>query len=326
MAPGTSSASGSRRLAFAGTPEFAATILAGLLAAQQRPIMVLTQPDRPAGRGRRMQPSPVKALALAHGLPVETPARLRTESALALLRDLALDVLVVAAYGLILPRSMLALPVHGCINVHASLLPRWRGAAPIEHAIMAGDRETGVSIMQMDAGLDTGAVYLRRSIPIEPDATGDRLRDQLAQLGSDALLDVLAHLDSAIAEPQDDTGATYAPKLSSADAVLDWTQPAELLERRIRALYSRLPAVAFRAGERIRVLGAELAGVAGGGAPPGTVLTADRRGIIVACGSGTLCITRLQLTRGKARPLGVAEALNGYPDLFRVGVCFDAGG
>jgi methionyl-tRNA formyltransferase len=314
-------ATASRRLAFAGTPEFAAVILQALIEAGHPLALVLSQPDRPAGRGRKLKPSPVKELALAAGLPVETPASLRGSAAASRMRALQIDALVVAAYGMILPDSILSVPHHGCINVHASLLPRWRGAAPIERALMAGDRETGVSIMQMDAGLDTGPVYLRRAIAISDRDTGESLHDALAGLGADALLEVLARLESLHPEPQS-AGACYARKLTPADSVVDWRRPAVEIDRQIRALGARMPVRTRLGSERIRLLEAEPKAASGG--IPGEVLACDRSGLLIQCGSEALRITRVQLDRGKARPLGIADLLNGYPELFRVGVVFDA--
>jgi methionyl-tRNA formyltransferase len=314
-------ATASRRLAFAGTPEFAAVILQALIEAGHTLALVLTRPDRPAGRGRKLKPSPVKELGLAAGLPVETPGSLRGSAVANRLRALQVDALVVAAYGMILPDSILSVPRFGCINVHASLLPRWRGAAPIERALMAGDRKTGVSIMQMDADLDTGPVYLKRTIAISDRATGAGLHDALAGLGADALLEVLARLDSLQPEPQP-AGACYARKLTAADSMVDWRRPAVEIDRQVRALSARMPASTRLGSERIRLLEAEPKAASGG--IPGEVLACDRRGLLVQCGLEALRITRVQLDRGKARPLGIADLLNGYPELFRIGVVFDA--
>ncbi len=228
------------RLGFAGTPEFAARILHALLAAARVPAVVYTQPDRPAGRRRRLSASPVKTLAEQHNLPVRQPRSLRPAEEAAALRAADLDVFVVAAYGLILPTAVLTAPRFGCINVHASLLPRWRGAAPVERAIMAGDTETGVSIMHMEQGLDTGPVYLQRRLAITPDLDGPSLEARLADLGAEALLECLVRLPDLRPQPQAPEGVTYAAKLSRADAAIDWTLLAVVIERKIRALRGRM--------------------------------------------------------------------------------------
>ncbi len=313
------------RLGFAGTPEFAAQILRGLIDAGCPPVQVWSQPDRPSGRGRKTRPSPVSALAMEQCIALHKPASLRNSAEVAALASLQLDALIVAAYGLILPPPILSTPRFGCINVHASLLPRWRGAAPIERALMAGDTETGVSIMQMDAGVDTGPVFLRRATPITPDDTGDSLHERLATLGSEALLAVLPELGHLQAEPQPDTGITHAAKLSAEDSRLDFNRPAETLALQIRALNSRQPALAWLGNERIRLLFAVATpdtSVSSGSAhrpEPGTIVAADRDGLLVCTGTGLLRVTRLQLSRGKGRPLSVAEALNGYGDLLKAG-------
>ncbi|MDY6812263.1 MAG: methionyl-tRNA formyltransferase [Pseudomonadota bacterium] len=225
------------RIVFAGTPAFAVPALAALLAAGQRVVGVLTQPDRPAGRGRRLQVSPVKQLALAHGLPVQQPTSLRAAEAEAELAALAPELMVVVAYGLLLPPAVLALPRHGGINIHASLLPRWRGAAPIQRAILAGDAVTGISLMQMQAGLDTGPVLARRETPITATDTTPALHDRLAQLGAEALVALLPRLAAGQvrAQPQDDALATYAAKLDKAEARIDWRAPAVAIDRAVRA-------------------------------------------------------------------------------------------
>jgi methionyl-tRNA formyltransferase len=311
----------SLRLGFAGTPAFASAILAGLLAAGRRPVAVYTQPDRPVGRGRRLQPPPVKILALAHALPVRQPESLRGAETARALTDLDLDVLVVAAYGLILPPGILAAPRQGCLNVHASLLPRWRGAAPVERAIMAGDEETGVSIMQMDRGLDTGPVYLQRRCAITADTVGPALEARLAELGADALLECLDRLGEIEATPQPDAGVTYAHKLSRADAVVDWNRSARAIERQVRALCGRLPAFTEAGGVRRTLLEARaLPGPAR--ERPGTVMSADPSGIRIACADGVLLVSRLKLSVGRGRPLDAADATNGYPDLFTTGALF----
>ena len=304
--------SGALRLGFAGTPDFAVRILERLIDSPHVVAAVFTQPDRPAGRRRRPTPSPVRVFAESRGIPVHTPRRIRDEVD----RLRALDVLVVAAYGLILPPAALDAPQLGCINVHASLLPRWRGAAPVERAIMAGDAGTGVSIMQMDAGLDTGPVLARRSTPIGDTETGAALAARLADLGATTLLECLAHPDALAAEPQDPALATHAPKLTARDAVIDWTRSAAGVARQVRALSGRRTACATLAGERIAILAARAADT--GDAPPG-VLARTAAGLVIGCGAGALLPETVQLARGKGRPMSVRDAANGFPDLFAPG-------
>jgi methionyl-tRNA formyltransferase len=302
----------SLRLGFAGTPEFAASILKHLIEQGFAPVVVLTQPDRPTGRGRKIGSSPVKQLALEADLPVYQPDSLKNEAL-----DPDLDVLIVAAYGLLLPPHILAAPRFGCLNVHASLLPRWRGAAPIERAIMAGDRVTGVTIMQMDEGLDTGPTFNRIEVAIEDSMTGLELERILANLGGRALIDCLKQLGTIAPEPQHgDT--TYAKKLSSSDSVIDWHQPVAKLINQVRALSGRMPASATRGDVRIRILSAQ-ATASSVSQPPGTILSADKHGILIACGEGALRITRLQLNRGKGTAMDAAAAVNGYADVFTPG-------
>jgi methionyl-tRNA formyltransferase len=284
------------RLIFAGTPEFAATALKSLIRAGHEINLVLTQPDRPAGRGMKLKASPVKELALSHGLPVAQPLSLKDPVIQAQLRALAPEAMVVAAYGLILPPAVLEIPVRGCLNIHASLLPRWRGAAPIQRAILADDAETGITIMQMDAGLDTGPMLLTRKCPITPEDTGQSLHDRLAALGGEAIVDALAQLDTLRSTTQDDAQASYAPKLSKDEAQLDWDRGAAELARAVRA-YNPFP-VAFTLldGETLRIWAAH--GGEGRGVP-GTVLSMDKAGIRVACGDGALLITELQRAGGR---------------------------
>lgn len=310
------------RLTFAGTPEFAAHILEGLIQSAHDLTGVLTQPQRRAGRGRQPRASPVKRMADRAELPVLTPSRLSDRETLDILTQWKPDVLVVAAYGLIVPAVVLNLPHHGCVNVHASLLPRWRGAAPIERAIMAGDSETGVSIMLMDDGLDTGPVFGAAVCPIEPSDTGDSVSHKLEELGLASLLEVLTDIDRGRARPtaQDDSKATYAPKLKAGDALIHWERSAPEICRQVQALFSRMPAVGTLSGVRLRVLAAEIGNAAG---DPGTLLEVDGQAITVACGQGSVRIRELQLSRGKGRPMSAQAALNGYPKLFRPGVRFD---
>ena len=296
------------RLIFAGTPEFAATALQGLIAAGHDIALVLTQPDRPAGRGMQLKPSAVKMVALAHGLAVAQPPTLKDLEAQERLRAAAADVIVVAAYGLILPPAILALPRLGCLNIHTSLLPRWRGAAPIQRALLAGDGDTGITIIQMDAGLDTGAMLLKKNIPIAADDTAQTLRDKLAPLGAEAIVEALDLLRQKRLAPeaQDDTLATYAAKLSKDEARVNWHRPAVEIARAVRAYNPYPAAFTMLFGESLKLWAASA--IAGDGVP-GTVLVADKFGIVVACGAGALCITELQRAGGKR--LAAAQFLAG---------------
>ncbi len=304
------------RIVFAGTPQFAAAHLSALLAAGHQIVGVLTQPDRPAGRGQKLTPSPVKVLAEQHALPLAQPKSLRNSEAQQALAAWQPELLVVVAYGLILPRAVLELPRYGCINVHGSLLPRWRGAAPIQRAIEAGDQQTGITIMQMDEGLDTGAMLLKRSCLIQPDDNSNTLFERLAELGPQALLEALTLLAQGDlpSEPQDHSRATYAHKLSKEEAQLDWRQPAAVLERRIRA-FSPWPGASLTLnGEPIKVLSAQLAT---GQGPAGHILAVTAEGLEIACGEGSLRLSLLQLA-GK-KPQNLAAILNGHPQLFQPG-------
>ncbi|RXZ44581.1 methionyl-tRNA formyltransferase [Crenobacter cavernae] len=284
------------KLIFAGTPDFAARALAALIAAGHEIALVLTQPDRPAGRGMKLKPSPVKALALEHGLTVEQPVSLKTPEAQAMLAELGADVMVVAAYGLILPQAVLDIPARGCLNIHASLLPRWRGAAPIQRAIEAGDAESGVVIMQMDAGLDTGDMLLTHKVDIAPAETGATLHDKLAEAGAEAIVAALAELDQLVEETQPHDGVTYAQKLSKAEAEVDWMQDAETIARRIRAFNPVPGAFTLLDGQALKLWFAE---AADGNGRPGEVLHADANGVLVAAGSGAVRVTELQAPGGK---------------------------
>ncbi len=300
------------KILYAGTPEFAVPALEALLDAGHEVRAVLTQPDRPAGRGQKLQQSPVKQLALARGIPVLQPQTLRDAAILAELRALGPDLMVVAAYGLILPQAVLDIPTHGCINIHASLLPRWRGAAPIQRAILAGDTTTGITIMQMALGLDTGDMLLRREMPIAPEDTAGSLHDKLAALGAECLLEALRKLECGelVPEPQDDTRATYAEKLRKDEAEIDWTQPAEHILRQIRA-FNPWP-VAFTACSQgvLRVWGAQAGQGDARGEAPGQVLAESREhGVLVQTGTAPIWLTRLQLPGGK--PLAADAFLNG---------------
>lgn len=303
------------KIIFAGTPAFAASSLQALLNtklnAEHDVLAVYTQPDRPAGRGRKLTASPVKALAQAHDLPVLQPASLRDEQAQQILTDWQADVLVVVAYGLILPEPVLVAPRLGCINVHASLLPRWRGAAPIQRAILAGDKQTGVTIMQMDVGLDTGDMLHKVVCPIENTDTAESLHDKLAVLGATALCDTLKLLadGSAVPEKQNNADANYAEKLQKAEAEIDWAQSAQVLSRTVRA-FNPWPVAFTRVDDKnLRIWSAE-AMDGSSDATPGTVLTESREGIDVATGDGVLRIHQLQLPGGKA--LDAGQFLNAH--------------
>ncbi len=294
------------KIVFAGTPEFAARALAALYEAGHDIPLVLTQPDRPAGRGMTLQASPVKQLALSRGSEVFQPLTLKDEAAQEKLRLLAPDVMVVAAYGLILPQAVLDIPRHGCLNIHASLLPRWRGAAPIHRAILAGDAESGVCIMQMEAGLDTGPVLLSASTPITAQDTSQTLHDKLAVQGAQLIVSALQHLPlPAVAQPE--AGVTYAAKLDKSEAPLDWRRPAAELDRQIRAFTPFPGTTAVLDGAPLKVWAALPRSESG---VPGTVLAADKHGILVACGSGSLLLTELQKAGGKRLP--VAQFLAGH--------------
>lgn len=296
------------RLIFAGTPEFAAAALQALISAGHEIALVLTQPDRPAGRGMHLRPSAVKTLALQHGLAVAQPLSLKDASIQAALREIGADCMIVAAYGLILPQAVLDIPRFGCLNIHASLLPRWRGAAPIQRAILAGDSDTGITIMQMDAGLDTGAMLLRQSLAITADDTAQTLHDKLAALGASCIveaLDSLAH-GRLSAQLQDETLATYAAKISKEEARIDWRQPAADIARAVRAYNPAPGAFCLRAGETLKLWAAHSTS---GEGIPGTVLAADKAGIVIACGHGALRV--LELQRAGAKRLSAAQFLAG---------------
>jgi methionyl-tRNA formyltransferase len=296
-------------LVFMGTPGFAATILEALIAAGHRLIAAYTQPPRPAERGHRLQPSPVQLAAERHGLMVRCPARLRDDQAQTAFAALGAEAAVVAAYGLILPRAMLDAPRLGCINVHASLLPRWRGAAPVQRALLAGDSETGITIMQMEEGLDTGPILMQQAVPISLDTTAAGLTGELAQLGGRLIVAVLPELARGVLtpRPQPQEGVTYAPKISREEGRLDWRRPAAELERRMRALDPWPGAFFEHDGAPIRVLAATVLTETPGGAPGAVV---DDR-LAISCGSGGLRPRRLQ--RPGRAPLDAAEFLRGYP-------------
>jgi methionyl-tRNA formyltransferase len=307
------------RVAFAGTPEFAAVALCALIDAGFDIPLVLTQPDRPAGRGQKLVASPVKQVALAHGIPVHQPEKLKDPATHAPLIESAPDVLVVAAYGLILPQVVLDIPKRGCLNIHASLLPRWRGAAPIQRCLEAGDAETGVTIMQMEAGLDTGPMLLAYSIKVgagetAPDGsprnteTASTLHDKLALLGGRLIVVALQQIDSLHAVPQPAEGVTYASKIDKAEAAIDWTQAAAVIERRIRA-FDPFPGCTAQLGDStIKLWRAQ---PAEGQGQAGEILAVTPEGITVACGDGALKLVELQKPGG--RRLASADFLHGFP-------------
>ncbi len=304
----------SLRIIFAGTPDFSVPPLQALLDSEHEVVAIYTQPDRPAGRGRKLTASPVKQVAVGHGVPVFQPQSLKGAPEQVELAALAADLMVVVAYGLLLPQPVLDAPRLGCVNIHASLLPRWRGAAPIQRAILAGDAQSGITIMQMEAGLDTGPVLLRLSCPIGPEETGGSLHDRLAPLGASALLQALPLIQSGQAAPelQDDSLATYAHKLSKEEAVVDWQRPAPEIERRVRAFDPWPVAQTGYAGKVMRLWSAR-AVVGAGVGEPGRVVGAGPKGIDVATGDGLLRITRLQLP-GK-RAMSAADFLNAQDPL-----------
>mgnify|MGYP003641929135 FL=1 len=330
------------RIVFAGTPDFAATHLHALIASEHDIVGVYSQPDRPAGRGKKLQPSPVKQLALQHHLPVLQPLNFKTPASVEQLAALNADVMIVVAYGLILPNVVLDTPKYGCLNVHASLLPRWRGAAPIQRCIEAGDKLTGITIMQMDVGLDTGDMLSKVTTGILSDDTGGSLHDRLAAMGPPVLLETLHQLEAGtlMPEKQNNALANYAHKLTKEEALIDWQQPADELALRVRAFNPFPMAYTLLGSERIRVLaatslttntlqpanGAE--GAAEGaeaamtpappgssGSVPGTIVTVSHEGLDIACAEGLLRLTRVQLA-GK-KPMNVAHIINGQPQLFQ---------
>jgi methionyl-tRNA formyltransferase len=303
---------------FAGTPEFAAGCLETLLQSRHRVVGVITQPDRPTGRGLALTPSPVKKLAAEQGIQITQPISLRDAHAQAELKRFRADVIVVAAYGLILPQPVLELPRYGAVNVHASLLPRWRGAAPIQRALLVGDRDTGVSIMQMEAGLDTGPVLLQKKIPIQEDDTAGSLHDRLAELGAGLMVQALDALEAGglKATPQPDEGVTYAAKVDRREARVDWRESALTVNRRVRA-FNPSP------GAETRVRGVELkiwrCSTAAGRGAPGEVLSVSPSGLCVACGQDVVVVTEVQRSGGKR--LSAAEFLRGFS--LSAGECFE---
>ena len=306
------------RLCFAGTPDFSAAHLSALIAAGHTIDAVYTQPDRPSGRGKKLQPSPVKAVAMAAGLEIRQPASLKTVEAQQELAAIAPDLLVVVAYGLILPQAVLELPKLGCINVHASLLPRWRGAAPIERALLAGDAVSGVTIMKMDAGLDTGDMLYKQQVEIDPEDDRISLTDKICEAGKCALLHTLSHFPelSSQAQRQNDSLSTYADKLEKSESLLRWQEPAEKLHRIIRAGLGRAPAFSFINGARLQLLEASVEKTESQ-KTPGTILEISRQGMLIACGEACLLVTRIALP-GK-KPWTITDLLNSGTDLLQAG-------
>lgn len=292
------------RVIFMGTPDFSVAALDAITAAGHEVVAVYSQPPRPAGRGKAPRKSPVHVRAEALGIPVRTPATLKEPAEIAAMADFGADIAVVVAYGLLLPQAVLDVPAKGCLNIHASLLPRWRGAAPIQRAIMAGDQETGICIMQMDAGLDTGPVRLRAALPIAEDETAGTLHDKLADLGGDLIVAVLGDLDAHPPVPQIEAGVTYARKIEKSEAAIDWTAPAERVDRQIRGLAPFPGAWCLIGAERVKM---HLSARAEGQGAPGAVIAAPLR---VACGTGAVDILRLQRAGKSAAP--VADVLRGF--------------
>ncbi|MFJ5446348.1 methionyl-tRNA formyltransferase [Methylobacillus methanolivorans] len=298
------------KIIYAGTPEFAMPALAALIESSHEVSLVLTQPDRPAGRGMKLKPSPVKSLALEHNIPVLQPETLKDAAVQAQIAAENADALVVAAYGLIIPTAVLNMPRHGCYNIHASLLPRWRGAAPIQRSLLAGDKETGVTIMEVVPALDAGAMILRGALPITAQDTAQTLHDGLADIGAKLMLQAMNQLESTgklVAEPQDESLVTYAEKLQKSEAAIDWHQDAEALSRQVRAFNPFPVAQSTLQGETCRIW---MAQALDGQAEPGTIVSLDQ-GIIVGCGKGLLRIDELQLPGGKR--LKARDFLAGNP-------------
>jgi methionyl-tRNA formyltransferase len=306
------------RIVFAGTPDFAARHLAALLSSEHEIIAVYTKPDRPAGRGKKLTASPVKIMATAHQIPVYQPVSFKSDQDKQMLQDLRADLMIVVAYGLLLPKAVLDTPKFGCINVHGSILPRWRGAAPIQRAVWSGDLETGITIMQMDEGLDTGDMLNVMTLPIEPGDTSTSLYEKLAALGPQALLETLTQITDGTIHPipQDEHAASYAHKLTKEEAAIDWTQSAAFIERCIRA-FNPWPVSFFRvADHNIKVWRSHISHETTD-KPAGTIIQTDKSGIYVATGSGVLILEQLQISGKKA--MSVGDILNSRADWFAVG-------
>ena len=306
------------RLCFAGTPDFSASHLSALITAGHTIDAVYTQPDRPCGRGKKLQPSPVKEVAMAAGLEVKQPASLKAGGVVQELASIAPDLLVVVAYGLILPKAVLDIPKLGCINVHASLLPRWRGAAPIERALLAGDPVSGVTIMKMDTGLDTGDILYKQQVVVDPEEDRISLTDKICEAGKLALLHTLSHFPelSNQAQQQNDSLSTYADKLEKSESMLRWREPAEKLHRIIRAGLGRTPAFSFINGARLQLLEASVEQTESQ-KTPGTIIEINKRGLLIACGKACLLVTRIALP-GK-KPWTIPDLLNSGTNLLQVG-------
>ena len=307
------------RIIFAGTPDFAATALTTLLEAGHNIIAVYTQPDRPAGRGRKLKPSPVKALALAHSIPVEQPLNFKEAASLETLKHYNADLMIVAAYGLLLPPAVLTTPKHGCLNIHASLLPRWRGAAPIQRAIISGDKETGITIMQMNEGLDTGDMLLKLTTPIADTDTSGSLHDRLATLGGRAILSALQQLTAQLLQPekQDETRTSYASKLAKTEAWIDWSQSAQSIDRQIRA-FNPWPICQTKLADKIiRIHQAEIVDQTTSSADrkAGEIIAYSKNAIDVQCGTGQLRLRKCQLPNSRA--MSISDIHNGHPELFK---------
>ncbi len=322
------------RVVFAGTPDFAAMHLKALLDNPGFPheiVAIYSQPDRPAGRGKKLKPSPVKQLALDNNIPVFQPINFKNAADQHEFSNLQADLMIVVAYGLLLPSIILDAPKYGCINVHASLLPRWRGAAPIQRAVEAGDSETGVTIMQMDVGLDTGDMLMKAQCEISLNDTGGTIHDTLAKIGVPALIKTVDLIASNATKPikQDDTRSCYAPKISKQDAILDWHRPADEIARKIRAFNPFPIAYTSLAGERIKIWQATIVdlpldSITGENTEPGTIIHANKKEIIVACGSGNLSLQHLQLPGGKA--MNISALMNSKAEMFPIGRRFDIAG
>lgn len=301
-----------KRIIFAGTPQFAVPSLLALLHSQHQLSAVYTQPDRKAGRGLQLQASPVKLIALEQGIPVYQPTTLKSAETQAQLQALQPDLMIVVAYGLLLPKPVLETPQWGCINVHASLLPRWRGAAPIQRALLAGDKVTGITLMQMDIGLDTGAMIVQRTCEIQPDDTGQTLHDKLANLGAQLLAETLDEIESLPVTSQDDRQATYAKKLDKAEAQLDWQKPAVELERQVRAFNPWPIAQTQLLNQTLRIWEAQALPALPATQPVGSILACQRQGIDIVTAEGILRLLKIQKAGGK--PISVNDFLNGHPE------------